>query len=434
MKSLLFLILCIFCFNYSYSQLKPTAEVLAEKQWLKSQISILTSNTMHGRGYVKNGKDYASAYIQKKFKEFKLKPVNKNGSYVQAYSCPINTFPGTMKLSFNGTELKPGEDYIIDPAASGIKLENAKVEDFDVEEVKDLVDWQNALVKCDTTGATVYKFVNLDIALKNMNIKRDRIGFNLPKGAFIVPMSEKLTWSVSRDTCPSTVFYVKELAIPKKFKTVDADVTAVLNRKVRNENVVGYIEGSLLKDSFFVFTAHYDHLGMMGDTTMFPGASDNASGVATMLYLANYFSTHIPRYSVLFIAFSGEEPGLRGSTFYVANPLIPLNKMFFLTNIDIMGDASDGVTVVNATEFPTQFQLLQDFNKQYNYVPVIKSRGKAANSDHYPFTEAGVKSFFIYSNGGKGYYHDVYDKVNEVTLNHVDGVIQLLIDFVRYYN
>ena len=89
---------------------------------------------MHGRGYVKNGKDYASAYIQKKFKEFKLKPVNKNGSYVQAYSCPINTFPGAMKLSFNGTELKPGEDYIIDPAASGIKLENAKVEDFDVED------------------------------------------------------------------------------------------------------------------------------------------------------------------------------------------------------------------------------------------------------------------------------------------------------------
>ena len=81
-----------------------------------------------------------------------------------------------------------------------------------------------------------------------------------------------------------------------------------------------------------------------------------------MLYLASYFSVHPAHYSVLFIAFSGEEPGLIGSAYFVQHPLAPLAKMKFLTNIDIMGDASDGVTVVNATEFPSAYQLLEDLN------------------------------------------------------------------------
>jgi len=189
-----------------------------------------------------------------------------------------------------------------------------------------------------------------------------------------------------------------------------------------------------VKDTFITFTAHYDHLGMMGDSTYFPGASDNASGTAMMLYLTSYLAAQPQHYSVLFIAFSGEETGLLGSSFYVQHPVVPLGSIKFLTNIDIMGDATDGVTIVNATEYPTEFDQLKRINDVQHYIPIIKSRGKAANSDHYHFTEAGVPSFFIYSNGGKGYYHDIYDIGAEVTLNHVEGVAKLLIDFAGFFN
>lgn len=195
---------------------------------------------------------------------------------------------------------------------------------------------------------------------------------------------------------------------------------------------MAYVPGTV-KDSFIVFTAHYDHLGMMGSTATFPGASDNASGTAMLLYLANYFAAHPQHYSIAFIAFSGEEAGLLGSHYFVEHPMIALDHIKFLTNIDIMGDATDGITVVNATEFPKEFDLLQQINKRKNYLPAIKSRGKAANSDHYFFTEAGVPSFFIYSNGGKGYYHDVFDKSSEVTLENVDMVARLLIDFAAQF-
>jgi aminopeptidase YwaD len=186
-----------------------------------------------------------------------------------------------------------------------------------------------------------------------------------------------------------------------------------------------------VKDSFLVFSAHYDHLGMMGDTTFFPGASDNASGVAMLLYLAYYYAKHPQHYTMVFIAFAGEEAALMGSEFFVNYPFIPLKNIRFLTNIDIMGDATDGITVVNATEFPKEFGLLKKINEKSSYLPEIRSRGKAANSDHYYFTEAGVPSFFMYSNGGNGYYHDIYDRAREVTLNHIDDVAKLLMDFVK---
>ena len=167
---------------------------------------------------------------------------------------------------------------------------------------------------------------------------------------------------------------------------------------------------------------------------IFPGASDNASGTAMMLYLARYFSTHPQKYSIMYIAFSGEEAALIGSLYFTKHPVIPLKSIKFLTNIDIMGDATDGITVVNATEFPREFDELQKINTTNKLLPAIKSRGKAANSDHYYFTEAGVPSFFIYSDGGPGFYHDVYDRASTLSLNKVDNVAKLLIDFFSNYN
>ena len=89
---------------------------------------------------------------------------------------------------------------------------------------------------------------------------------------------------------------------------------------------------------------------------------------------------------------------------------------------------------MNATEFPDQFSILQRLNNKNHYIPTIKSRGKAANSDHYPFTEAGVPSFFIYSNGGPGYYHDVYDQAKKLSLTNISGTAKLLVDFTKVLN
>jgi Zn-dependent M28 family amino/carboxypeptidase len=284
-----------------------------------------------------------------------------------------------------------------------------------------------------TLGFDTYKNLNylenVDSACKQLGIRKHYLPYVLPKGCYIIPQKEKFIWTVECEQANGTVFYVHEDALPAEIKSVDVHLQAKFLNEAKSDNLVGMLTGDV-KDTFIAVTAHYDHLGMMGTKATFPGASDNASGTAMLLYLAHYFSTHPHHYSILFISFSGEEPGLLGSEYFIRHPRVPLKNIKFLTNIDIMGDATEGITVVNATEYPAQFALMQKINTDSNYIPQVKSRGKASNSDHYYFSEKGVPSFFIYSNGGRGYYHDIFDKPEAVTLNHIGGAASLLIDFM----
>src|SRR4030095_9120627 len=108
-------------------------------------------------------------------------------------------------------------------------------------------------------------------------------------------------------------------------------------------NVLGMVPGTLYPDSFIVFTAHYDHLGRMGKKALFPGANDNASGSAMIIDLARYYAqpANRPKCSLLFIAFAGEEAGLIGSRYYTENPILPLEQIKFLINLDLMGNGEE---------------------------------------------------------------------------------------------
>jgi aminopeptidase YwaD len=179
-----------------------------------------------------------------------------------------------------------------------------------------------------------------------------------------------------------------------------------------------------------VFSAHYDHLGGLGKESYFAGANDNASGITLLLELLEHYKANPVPYSIVFMFFGAEEAGLIGSKFYVENPLFALSKIKFLTNLDLVGTGIEGITVVNATIFPKEFALIESLNKAGNYFPQVKKRGKAANSDHYFFTEKGVKSFFIYAMGGIQAYHDVDDRAETLPLSHYEAFFKLLTGFV----
>jgi Zn-dependent M28 family amino/carboxypeptidase len=167
----------------------------------------------------------------------------------------------------------------------------------------------------------------------------------------------------------------------------------------------------------------------MGADTYFSGANDNASGVALLLSLAKYYSAHPQKYSIGFLLFAGEEAGLVGSKFFTENPLVPLKNIRFLINTDLAGTGEEGITVVNATEFPAEFALMNKINEEHKYLTKINARGKAANSDHYFFTEKGVPAFFFYTLGGIKAYHDVFDRSATLPLNEQADLFNLLIKF-----
>jgi Zn-dependent M28 family amino/carboxypeptidase len=173
---------------------------------------------------------------------------------------------------------------------------------------------------------------------------------------------------------------------------------------------------------------------MMGDSATFAGASDNASGVAMLLSLASYFGKFPQHYSILFVAFAGENAGLMGSEFFTWQPPVPLKNIKFLTNLGIMSDFTTGMTVVNGTQYPIEFDLMDKINKKEEFVSEITPKGQAANSDHYHFSKLGVPAFFIYSNGGKAHFHDVFDSPELLSLTNTGGANRLLIDFIKSLN
>jgi aminopeptidase YwaD len=78
-----------------------------------------------------------------------------------------------------------------------------------------------------------------------------------------------------------------------------------------------------------------------------------------------------------------------------------------------------------------QFKKLSKINKKKDYVPKVKIRGRAANSDHFWFSQLGVPAFFIYTVGGIQAYHDVYDRPETLPLTEFDDLHDLIIDLLK---
>ena len=356
-----------------------------DSQYARGIVDTLTSATFWGRGYTNNGMQKAAQYLSEQFLTAGVIPF-KGASYFQTFSYPVNTFPGKMEVVINGTKLQPGYQFIVDNESSAFKGEVI-------------------LEKKDSTH-----FINF-------------------KKKIIVELKDKLTWSVSNVAADYTSIQVDKIAMVGEPSTISLDVENKFISAFKAANVAGWIRGTSKPDSFVVFTAHYDHLGGMGAEIYFPGANDNASGISLLLGLAKHYAKNPPAYSVVFICFAGEEAGLLGSKFFTEHSLIPLKKIRFLTNVDLVGTGVDGITVVNATEFLKEFEWLNQINREQNLLVQINARGKAANSDHYWFTEKGVPAFFMYTLGGIKAYHDVFDRSTTLPLNEYNDLLKLIVLF-----
>lgn len=257
----------------------------------------------------------------------------------------------------------------------------------------------------------------------------DSITFADQEHRLVLQLKDKLTWSVAQQQADYTGIQINEKALPDIPKNVEINIENSFIEQYHAANICAMVKGTLKPDSILVISAHYDHLGGMGNETYFPGANDNASGVAFLLTLARYYAAHPQPYSIAFICFAAEEAGLVGSRYFTEHPLIPLEKIRFLINVDMIGTGEEGITVVNATLHTKEFELLNKINDTNKYLVRINPRGKAANSDHYFFTEKGVPAFFIYTLGGINAYHDVFDIAATLPFTEYNDLFKLFIAF-----
>lgn len=391
----------------------------------KEIVKTLASPEFFGRGYVNDGSKIAADFVETKFKEFGLKAYNNN--YKQNFSFDVNTFPTIVEMSIDGKKIETGKDFIVSPISGSCKGEYSL---FWI----DSLNFPRAIEQLKTmrlNGTTAFVMDKKGITNKETLKLFDEFKYYLVTlGPVISIEEEKFTWSVGHQEAPNALVSVLRSKISKSTEKVTFNIENKLEKDYQVANVIGYIEGKSKRKNIVV-SAHYDHLGMMGQKVYFPGANDNGSGTAMLLYLAKYYSTHKPKYNIVFMSFAGEEAGILGSKYYTENPIFPLNKIKFLTNLDLAGTGEEGVTVVNATLHKKEFKKLGKINLKNNYLKKVKLRGPAANSDHYFFTKKGVPAFFIYTNGGIKAYHDVYDKSETLPLTEFNDYSQLLIDFFK---
>jgi hypothetical protein len=356
-----------------------------DEPFARKIVDTLSSRHFWGRGYTKHGVKKAEKYLTAQFKSIGLKPMDGK-SFLQPFSYSVNTYPGKMDVTINGEPLVPGQDFIVSPESRGIKK----------------------TVKLEQQDSTHF----VDVADRVMVVKEN-----------------KLTWSAEQKATDYTIIELNKNLFKSKPASISINIKNKLITNFKTANICGIVKGTLKPDSIIVYTAHYDHLGGMGRKTFFPGANDNASGVAQVLSLAKYYAAHPQPYTMAFILFSGEEIGLLGSKYFTENPLIPLKRIRFLINLDLEGTGIDGITVVNATIYPREFNILKQINNKDDLLAKVNPRGKAANSDHYFFSKNGVPAFYIYTLGGIKAYHDIYDIRATLPMNKYRDIFTLMLNF-----
>jgi aminopeptidase YwaD len=352
-------------------------------------IKYLTSPQCFGRGYVKKGLSTAEKYITKEIKNQGVEPLFQ-GSFTQSFFHPVNTFPKKCDVNINGKRLDPGFDFIPDPSSNSAKGK------FKLQKV-------------------------------------DSVRFIYAEGKtrITVHLKNKLTYSVGGNVNNFCGIEIDKTKFKQEPREIELNIKNKIIEKFESKNIACFINGSSTNDSIIVFSAHYDHLGGIGEGVFFPGANDNASGVSFVLNLIRHFKNYPPKYKTVFIFFAGEEAGLLGSKYFVGSKAMDLSKIKFLINLDLLGTGDDGIMVVNGAVFENRFTLLNNINTKEKLVKEVKKRGKAANSDHYWFSEAGVPCFFIYTLGGIKAYHDIYDIERTLPLTDYVDVFTLITKFIE---
>lgn len=212
------------------------------------------------------------------------------------------------------------------------------------------------------------------------------------------------------------------------------DFTYQINgREITSRNVAALKQNA--SDSIIVITAHFDHLGLGGEKSrslksnrIHPGADDNASGVALMLAIAHYLANSDDQnYSFLFLAPSGHEDGLFGSSYFVKHNPQWIEKVKFVINLDMVGRLDKNSKMLKITRSDT-FQWIDTFFQKSNSQELNFrfNDDYIENSDAWPFIQQNIPAITI-STGIHDDYHKVSDTPDKI---NYDGML-LIFDFTK---
>ena len=394
----------------------------------KRVVKELSSAKYQGRGYARDGANKAGHFLQKEFGKAGADEVT-----LQPFKLDINTFPGRMELSVDGKKQTPGVDFTMREFSPGVhgtfSLYYIDTANYNPEKIfSDLALPENkdCFVVCDFWFSYKHR----------ADFKRLQTKDGAPNAGLLFTWEEPLKFykAYGEKVVDKPIIWVP-YRFPKDAKSITAHINNRFLKDYECFNVIAKVEGHR-HDSCYLFTAHYDHLGNLGKRVFYAGANDNASGTAAIVTLAAYYAKHRPEYDMYFIAFSGEDANLRGSEWYAEHPIVPLEQIKYLFNIDMIGDNNPVQYCEVSDEGMRGFALFEQINAEKHYFKSL-NRGKlAGNSDHYPFALRHVPCIFFENEEGDAfkYYHTVYDTYENALFDTYEPIFRIILDFVERSN
>jgi aminopeptidase YwaD len=433
MKRLAFLLFSLPFLSMAQNQWLQTPEAMRER--FVKDISVLASDSLEGRYSGTPGEKSAYEYLISLFREIGLEPRGEGpGSFLQSFP-HITAYhdPSKNRLWINGKEFGFRYDFGATNLSSSGSCEGM------VSDVGKSCQSHREKEKESGDTSNQNKIVMMDISLLPGCENSTDSTFSLRKpirmlqsrGAKAVILwnsgpefPDSLFDFSSRDTLPIPVIYANSAVIreirshPRSEARIMVMVSTIRDTY---HNVLGYIDNH--SEYTVIIGAHYDHMGLSKKHQVRYGADDNASGTAMVIELARCLKEKKdPASNYLFIAFSGEEEGLLGSSWFVSHPTISLPSVNFMINFDMVGRLGcEGMMIyalgtASSPDWKEIFRSVRPGNFKVN-----RMRGAGAFSDHYGFYKKEIP--FAYFTTGFHYdYHTPDGRAEKINYDGMVGI------------
>lgn len=408
MKSLL--ISSIFFISFGFiSGCKSSAEI--DEAYVTKVITTLAADDMEGRRMFTPGIEKASKFIQGEFETIGLEYIDGLNSYEQQFNMYSLT-PKSALVSLNGKAIST-ENVIA--SVNNEKLEISSLDDVGLVTVKAGDNFQQAFGQARGMEGVVLMLID--------NSHKDLFGRYkgfLSRGNRVMEMNENAMIMVLTDA------------------TSISSISATVENEVRAEslsNVVGKISGKR-SNEVVLFSGHYDHLGIRGTEgdTIYNGANDDASGTTAVIALAKYFKDMgtKPERTIMFAAFTAEEGGGYGST-YFSQQLNP-DEIVAMFNIEMIGKpAVSGpntawITGFERSSFGELLQKAVEGTEYEFYADPYPDQNLFYRSDNATLARLGVPAHSISTTpiDVDKDYHQASDEVSTLDLAHMTNTIKAI--------
>ncbi len=290
-------------------------------------------------------------------------------------------------------------------------------------------------------GAAALIMFERDRAIRGGTIHEEGYDPRLPAMAISKKVAQDIFHGIYRNLDNT----IRDLAkAPQSFATGKIMFIETVVEKIEpgiGENAIGILPGAdpVLKNEFIVVGAHADHGGVSLSGHDYVGADDNASGTSVIMELARIFGSRKNelKRSIIFIAFGGEEQGLRGSKYFVEHASVPADNICLMFNFDMEGQGDGGGGFGGRNYFPEIVcDVIGSLSDSVQQKFSVGRSGGMWGSDHAHFIEQGVPDFTFYSTGDHPFYHQIEDdpsQINPQSLQFVgDRASELLLKFANY--